>query len=292
MISVALRVANSYLVDPARWMTNITWRCPRTVSDLSVVFVMGAPRSGTTLVQRILSVHSEFFGMEDETGLFSKASYFSSNHFKLPANEWRQLQNESVDVVDYFQRSVRHLVGSNSHRTFVEKTPQHVLRIRFILRYFPTARVVHMVRDGRDCFCSARSVGLIPQGRSAGQFAQYWKQCVAAGLAEESNPRVRRLTYEALTTNPTEQIEALMTWLGKTVEPQQLDAACIGADPRSAVPAFARLKEEIGPGSLGRWVDELSPREKVTFQRIAGNELRALGYAEHGESAASFLGAR
>ena len=78
--------------DPACWWPNVTWRFPRTISEGNPVFVVGAPRSGTTLLQRMLSVHPDLFSIEAETGLFSMQNIFdpARRHFDLPFEQAEQ----------------------------------------------------------------------------------------------------------------------------------------------------------------------------------------------------------
>ena len=68
-------VLSSYLKPWMIWK-NFIWRKFAKVSDLEVVFVVGAPRSGTTLLQRCISIHSEFISMEAESGIFTNQNIF------------------------------------------------------------------------------------------------------------------------------------------------------------------------------------------------------------------------
>ena len=77
--------------------------------------------------------------------------------------------------MEFFDACVIEDSDGDAGKRFVEKTPQHILHLPFILKWFPQAQVIHLVRDGRDCYCSSKINIDIPQNKSAKEFASYWK---------------------------------------------------------------------------------------------------------------------
>lgn len=265
----------SYARDPGNWLRNISWRLPRTISDKRMVFVVGSPRSGTTLLQRICSVHEQLFSIEGETGLFSWQNIFRDRrHFGLPDEDLSQLFATSRDTVDFFSKAITILENKNHNAMFVEKTPQHVLRLSFLRKHFPNAKFVHIFRDGRDCYCSSLNYSEIPQRRSVEVFANYWKECVKAGRQEG----VYQICYESLAKNAVSEVSALMSFLGLELQNSQLDPNSVANDHRGQLEQFSKLNDPINPSSCGRWRDELDAKQVAKFEQIAGDELQALGY--------------
>ncbi|MEM9828623.1 MAG: sulfotransferase [Planctomycetota bacterium] len=264
--------------NPSSWVKNVTWRRPRTLSDLDCVFVVGAPRSGTTLLQRVLSSHSQLFSIEGETGLFSLLNLFNVRHFGLPQETLDELFQSSVDVVDFFSNGVRRLMLDHPGARFIEKTPQHVLRTRFLLKHFPRAKIVNIVRDGRDCFCSAQSHPHIPQARSIAGFARYWRSCIRAIEPFADSPRLYTMRYETFCDQPESELQKVMQFLDLEFEAGQLDANQIGNDRRAAAAHFERLNESVGSRSVARWRKELPEAQAAAFVTVAGRELRRFGY--------------
>lgn len=274
-----LHILRSYANDPAHVPRNLLWRMPRTTSATRIVFVVGAPRSGTSLVQSVLATHSGLFSIPGETGLFSWQNIFGRRHFGLSWAENQALFAESRDVVDFFDRGVRLLESRQAGRVFVEKTPQHVLRLPFLTRRFPRARFVHVVRDGRDCYASAKSHPGVPQATSARRFARYWTKCVVAGGRMAADPRLLTVRYEDFVRDPSGELERMMRFLELAPEPGQLDPDRFGIHRRARRAEFRLLGTPISTARIGRFRAELSAAERRAFERIAGRPLAAHGYS-------------
>lgn len=278
MASRIFSVLNSYRA-PSDWIKNITWRFPKTFSELDVVFVMGAPRSGTTLLQSILRSHSELFSIEGETGIFTFQNIFAGHrtHFGLNETTLSGLYVSSADVIEFFEKGVAAISADSHGKRFVEKTPQHILRLPFILKHFPRAHVIHIVRDGRDAYVSAKSYKGIPAGRSPAKFARYWSRCVRMTIDIESS-RVAVIKYENLVRDPRREVGKIMEFLGLHLQEQQLDFKTFGSDKRAQSEYFSKLAGPIDDASVGKWKIVLSDDEKRIFVARARDALKYYGY--------------
>ncbi len=275
----AIFLVKTYLKDPQNWLRNISWRLPKTLSSKTLIFVVGSPRSGTTLLQRILAVHDSLFSISKESSLFSFQNIFRRNHFALDPADVDHLFQISVDSVDFFDRAVTLLEAQNQNRTFVEKTPQHVHYLPFLLKHFPKAQVVHIYRDGRDCYCSSLSHPHIPQRRSVRVFANYWKRCIQSAYLAKESPRLYHLCYENLAMDPIAELSNLMSFLGYEFQLSQIEPRRLSSDPRSQQQHFSKLNQVINNSSCGRWRQEMTLEDVRRFEQIAGHELRQLGYS-------------
>jgi hypothetical protein len=170
------------------------------------------------------------------------------------------------------------LALSENDKLVVEKTPQHVRRLSFILHHFTRAKVINVYRDGRDCYCSAVRSGNIPQAAKILTFARYWNDCIRKRLKVCASPQVLDVYYERLVTEPEKTIKNVMGFCGNTLEARQLDPAVFGADPRAATKPFEKLSQPIDSMSVGRWREILSSTDKAMFWRVSGHWLKAIGY--------------
>jgi hypothetical protein len=103
---------------------------------------------------------------------------------------------------------------TGGQRRFVEKTPQHVLVLRHLVHWFPQSHFVHIVRDGRDCFCSAQSHPDVPQRTDVRRFAHYWRRCLLARQTVSGVVSVVDVRYEDLVEQPADTLRQLMSLLG------------------------------------------------------------------------------
>jgi hypothetical protein len=273
---------------PGRWPrpwpaqkipANLWWRLPHARSAARHIFVLGAPRSGTTLAQLIISAHSALTSCPDETGIFTwqEKSRIAERATGIDGELAASLVADARDCVAGFDALAAAICHEHGAKTFVEKTPQHILRLAALCAWYPNARFVHVIRDGRDCLCSAANHPGIPSRRKqASKFARYWKRCLET--RSQAGDRVVDLRYESLVTAPEETAAALMQQLGLDFETQQLDSAHRQQDHRAALPQFARLNEPIDDASVGCWRERLRIEDVREFERVAGKSLTRCGY--------------
>lgn len=139
------------------------------------IFVVGCPRSGTTLVQKLLGARSDTYTCK-ETHYFQKIRrigkkkildyLFLSQDNVLNAYEFICNHNELLKHYDpggvtslrsavlFFDHLMTSEAKAKSKSAWVEKTPAHLFYIRWISRYIPSVQFVHVLRDGRDVVAS------------------------------------------------------------------------------------------------------------------------------------------
>jgi Sulfotransferase family len=165
-------------------------------------------------------------------------------------------------------------------RRWGDKTPHYVHHVDHLLRLWPRARFVVLVRDGRDVALSLRRMPFGPNNAWAA--AQWWARGIRAGeRAQRAHPdAVLTIRYEDLARRPEEEVHRLCAFLGLRYADDML--ALEDVDPARIVPDqaawFPTLFDGINTSAVGRWQREMSRRDQRIFAALAGAELERLGY--------------
>ena len=249
------------------------------------IFVIGSPRSGTTLVRLILDSHPRI-SCGEETHFLRDLESIVGRHWPLVSTygfdrEW--WLRRIADLYEGFQAAV--LARSGKAR-WAEKDPTYTLHLDFIDRLFPEALYLHLVRDGHDVVASFRERWGY---RSAARAARTeWARHVRAALAlSERLPaeRFHELRYERLVADPEREGRALFAFLGEAWDPAVLtfDPAEHAATDRYRWFTAAR-REAAGETAtiyrsrVGAGRDGLDPVLRTLLHRSSGDLLRSLGY--------------
>lgn len=281
------------------------------------LFVVGAPRSGTTWLQRLLGSHPGI-STGQETGLFAAyvEPWIRQWNRQLPDDRerWRQqrhkglpalLQAEEFDVMlaqvvrDMHSRLIRAKPGA---RYVLDKDPRNSLMLPLIQRICPSARVVHIIRDGRDVASSMVAASNSWAGlwapRSTTWAAAMWQQHVmTARQSGQSTKQYLEVRYEDLLAGSIPALAECFSLCDIEVsrrECEELFAQSALRRPEH-VPArdplvwsgevMRRLggpPEEpdgfFGEGRAGGWRRSWTAMQLLMFDQKAGDLLIELGY--------------
>ncbi len=249
----------------------------------------GAPRSGTTLLRKLLDRHPEI-SSGAETKLFVPAAYnleWLAQSYAIPLGElraWRASSASQGAFIDTFAERARRDAGKTR---WAEKTPQNIRHLDWIMQRFPEAAIIHIVRDARDVICSMRQHPdwrwvdgtwqkvLVP--RTLATYAQRWLDDVAIGQAWRGDPRYTEVRYESLVDDPTTTLQAICGGIGVDLDAAWL--ASVGRD-EDVAPEAKRPDYEgaVSSASVGRWRTDLNAAEQREVERLCGPRLRELGY--------------
>lgn len=220
------------------------------------IFVVGMPRSGTTLTEQIIAAHSQAFGVGEvkRIGLMAKKFACANGTAGLLAkmtemgpSRWKAVSQQYMDLLNVLAPGARHTV---------DKMPHNFLNLGFIHFCFPNAKIIHCKRNPLDNFVSAFQNNMGSQhGYAYDQVAygehyleymrlmDHWKSVFPQSIYESQ--------YENLTQNPEAEIRKILDFLGLPWE-----EACLRFNERkSTVKTFSRLevRNPINTRSIGRW---------------------------------------
>ncbi len=268
-----------------------------------LLFIVGAPRSGTTLLRAMLNRHSRI-GLCDETFFF----YWIGNRQRVfgdladPARRARaverfletrrvirlgldlaalrtELLREASSYPRFFAALLRFCARAEGKAIAGEKTPQHALEARTLLDWYPEARLLHLVRDPRDVVASLKRM---PWGAGSrlGD-ARTWRDCVEGAEACAHDPRFLRLRYEELIAAPEQELKRICGALGVGFETAMLD----GSGRKTDRWWFDRAQGAVEKGRVERWRSELTADDVAVVEAIAGEALGRHGYVPAGPPA-------
>lgn len=254
------------------------------------IFILGVPRSGTTLLRTILDGHPAIAAGPETPWLGGhQPRSLMALWGALREEGWGYCQsyNMPLDVPTEAARAFMNILmdrycQSRGKSRWAEKTPDNALYVPFLRELFPDARFIYLIRDGLDTAMSTSVVAPHRKGISAfleqnlgfgpgvphvvnTPFAavlrwKHWNNLIRAGLANHTH---HKLSYERLVTEPTATIRELLDFVGEPFEPAMLDYAKLRHDfPRwEWGSADVMARGAIGNQSVGRARRELSADE-------------------------------
>jgi hypothetical protein len=269
------------------------------------VFVVGCPRSGTTLVQRLLGAHPMVAAAPETFFVrhhwMRRAAYgpLTGNcafrravddlvrapafgEMGLEAGAFRRAAAEGERTWPaLFRLLLSRFAAREGARVVAEKTPNHALYLDVLARFFPAMRVVHVLRDPRAVAWSWRrvpwSTGLV--AADAGVWVRYVE---AARRALARRPRaMHTVRYERLVRAPEAEARRLCRFLALPFEAAMLRFHQTDAAPLDLArePWKARAAEPIDARAATRWQREAPTRFVADVEAVAVRAMRRWGYA-------------
>jgi Sulfotransferase family len=191
------------------------------------IFVGGAARSGTTLVQNMLDSHPDICGAPEFHHLPDIVRLRRKLYHSI-ANGWIDLICSYDDVDSYICSLIENLLlplaDDRGCRFLSEKTPNNVLVFSELIDLFPAAHFIYVTRDPRAVVASLLQVGM--RAKKAGWKTQdythsvlssitYINQCLSSGFASQkiAPERVLGVSYESLVTNPENETQRICKFL-------------------------------------------------------------------------------
>jgi hypothetical protein len=261
------------------------WRMAPYRSTARHVVIGGSPRSGTTLLRRTFDRHPGLCcGPETNLLLPVRVAFGPlAAGSGIPEAELRAMFDASGSQGAFVDSVAARYQALRGRPRWAEKTPQNIRHLEWILSRWPEARVIHVLRDGRDVVCSMRDHPdrrwvdgrWVKEARTRPieELARRWVADTAAGMAWRGDPRYLEVRYEELVSDPPAVLDRVLAFLGERSEPGLLST---GIDDGGGRPDAAGA---ITTSSVERWRRDLSPAEQAIVRRVAGARLGELGYA-------------
>jgi hypothetical protein len=252
--------------------------------------------SGTTMLADSLGFHPELFVLQHESRILpyvirrarsfgdmtllanrrqladelckAKAFWHANSDSRLSLTDQELGEAGFAETIDAVFMHFAECAGKSR---WGEKTPMNLLHMESIAGVFPRAQFVHIIRDGRDAAQSfERRFGFLPT-----ETIYRWRHALTEGQAQGARlgpVRYLEIRYEDLTAEPECRMRKVCEFLDLTFDPVVLNASMRMAD-ENLKSGDALIKQ-----NSGKWQDYFSTGQIVALERIAGQQLRHLGY--------------
>ncbi len=267
-------------------------------------FIVGAPRSGTTMLSVMLDRHSHIT-IPPETNFFSEylpslpkdkkptseqqldtlLAFHRIADLKITKDEIKaHLQKQKFDNRSIFQALLSAWAQKNNKIRVGEKSPKHLFHIQQICDFFPETKIICIVRDGRDVVRSLINVPWAePENpRRFWLFCHEWNESVRAYEREAAtqNAHLLHLTfYEDLVLNPEQELRKICCFLGEEYEASLLQTGQQSATvPKWEEEWKGKAQKKPDPQQVHAWKNKAPAEQVRKMNFLMGNNLRKMHY--------------
>jgi len=224
------------------------------------VFLVGFPRSGTTLLDQILSSHSGIVVLEEQESLRGVLEECAISDSRL--TDFAHMDPEAMQMYRerYWAHVSRCMPERPRNKLFVDKLPLNTLLLPLIHRLFPSARIVFAVRDPRDVVLSCFMQSFEPNAAMRHFFSlestvRYYAAVMEIGLqAFSAFPGyMHQLRYEDLVADTAVEAGRLLAFLGMHWEPGVLEFHKTAQQRHINTPSYHQVTLPIYQSARQRW---------------------------------------
>lgn len=262
-------------------------------------FIIGTPRSGTTLLSVLLENHSQLYVDGDSIGIslareFGAYKRTLSRNPGIPKEELitkickKSYKGRLAKVIRYqdadkypdlrslLSASVDQFAANAGKKVWGDKTPELVFHLPQILELFPNAKILHLYRDAHANVSSLVERQYYPLDLAA----QYWKEINGLGLAYQQmigTQQYSMIQYEQLLLEPEATMKAICQFLEVPFEAAALDLGQASATKEKG----AYVSGSIDASKIHSWKRKVTPKQVLRIEQICGDLLDQLGYELH-----------
>lgn len=272
------------------------------------VFVVGVPRSGTTLLQSLLSAHSQVYSLPE-------THFFSTILPRLGKSATERIDEETLDHALTLLKELMDLQLSCEQQTqlaalattgrltgqylfefildcyrplggerlrVIEKTPLHLEHMPEIVAVFPTAKFVHIVRDPRNAISSLLKTTFAPT-RWLFWYTQYWNYALSLSdrFSQHYPDSILTVRYETLVAEVSSTLERICEFLGMQFE-EEMIASFSSEQAKNVLLDREPWKKQQTEAHIFNdpdvWQQRMRPAETWLIERFTRHNMKKYGY--------------
>lgn len=277
------------------------------------MFVLGCPRSGTTLLYDMLLSAGGFAVYLAESNVFNVLAlrfgdlshaanrrqllqaWLGSKLFRATGLD-RQLVEEKIlkecrDPGDFLQIVMGEMCRAQGMQRWAENSPETILHLPRVKKLIPNALVIHIVRDGRDVAASLERVRYVrpfpwEDRQSLISAGIYWEWLVQSGRAHQKflGPDYLEVHFEDLIASPQPTLDRIGQFIDHPLDYERIRRIAYGSVARPNT-SFRADPDGSAFNPVGRWKRSFSTEQLAHFERMVGQTLASVGYEPATEGA-------
>jgi tetratricopeptide (TPR) repeat protein len=232
------------------------------------IFIVGMPRSGTTLLDRMLSGHSQVVSAGEIID-FWRQLHWVADMPPAKSESLLKIIQRSGDI-DFAELGARYLKQTqwraHGRKFYIDKLPTNVQMIAFIRKALPHAPILHIVRDPMDtCFSNFKVMfgNVSPYSYDLQALAHHYRQYarVTAHWRTRIPNAMHDVSYASLVRDPEATMRQVLGHCGLEIE-----QACLRPELNAspvATPSSAQVRESIHTRGIGQWRHYAEPLEPL-----------------------------
>ena len=267
------------------------------------IFIVGCPRSGTTLLQLMVHAHpriaippetrhlldlyhrhAEFGDLRDPANRLAVADHIlAERRFKDLKLDRAQVRSAIEHGPPTIGSALGIVLQEFAHKfgkpRWGDKRPLYINHLAAIFEMFPDAQIVHIIRDGRACVASLKRMPWWDGGSISAM--SRWIQAMYIGSRAKASLRpdqYHEISYEKLVADPRPQLEALCAFLGESFAASMLEPSQVADAVPKRKKHHANTRGEVSQAPVAAWRTELEEWEVAVFEIVARKWLLRHGY--------------
>jgi len=220
------------------------------MQTIQTTFLVGCSRSGTTLLQSLLAAHPQVFSVPESKFFWYADPVHEAKRLRIGIasrrlKPWLKTFFNEIGYPDYrktlpvfplplknytqyFFKKMSQLTEAQGKTIFLEKTPEHLRYLEQIQTFLPQAKVIHLVRSGKDTIASMYElVQKYPKTWGYGErnldyCINRWSQEIRISQAYRDHPQHIIARYEQLACETSSVLEQLCVFMGIQFDPEML----------------------------------------------------------------------
>lgn len=266
------------------------------ISEKKVIFIIGRGRSGTTLLNKVLSAHPKIGFISNEVNylywFWQKQNYYekygSEKYWRMALDfskshgvAYRQVEvtKDKFMEIDCFRQWYFAILECYcpGKEYFGIKIADYIIEnIEMIISEFNDSYCIHIIRDPRDIYLSVKKM---PRNNSPYYCAKYWKEVMeATSRLKNSILNYFEIRYESLITEPERETKAICEWLKLDFSDRMMNFHQYVGNEH--LPAHKLLWQTFVPENFNKWKKELREDEISLIYAACADKMLELGYLD------------